>query len=97
MFGSIITALWAIFGKLLVDIAITIGLPKAMEVLLQQGLPKWIADGLILAVKKALEDITKAKTAPEMDKAAKRAEKKRARREAKECIGALCETRIQRI
>lgn len=62
--GAIITLVWSLVGPTVVQLAITVGLPAALEWLIGKGLPKWLANGLIAIAKAALDQIHAVNTDP---------------------------------
>lgn len=93
--SAIIELIWKFLGPTIVNLAISVGLPAAMEWLMKKGLPKWLVDGLINIVKSAIEEITKVKNDPNLSpqevKLQVREIKRGARMAAKrECSGAGC-------
>ena len=59
--AAIIKMIWAFLGPILVDLALTVGLPEAMKWLASKGLPKFIIDGLMAFLKAVLDGITGVK------------------------------------
>jgi hypothetical protein len=55
--SAIISIIWKFLGPTVVNLAITVGLPKAVEYLMSKGLPKWLVDGIVAIVKAALDEI----------------------------------------
>lgn len=93
--SGIIAFIWKLFGSTLINIALTVGLPKAIEWLMSKGLPKWLVDGLIVIAKSALEQISSIKQDERLTPAEKtmqiKAVKRQAKRDAnRHCSGAGC-------
>jgi len=93
--SAIIKIVWAVIGPTVVEMALSFGLPKAMEWLLKKGLPKWIVDGLVKIIKEALEKISEVKESLELSPEEKRQKVKFLKREAKakakyHCSGVAC-------
>lgn len=56
--GAIVQFIWTLLGPTIVNLAITTGLPAALEWLMKKGLPQWLANGLIAIAKSALDQIS---------------------------------------
>lgn len=55
--AAIIKMIWTFLGPILVDLALTVGLPEAMKWLASKGLPKFVIDGLMAFLKAVLDGI----------------------------------------
>lgn len=85
---AILKIIWALLGPTLVNIAITTGLPAVFEWLINKGLPKWLAEGILSIAKAALEQINGIKAKADLNSGQKRflagAVKADARRKARD-------------
>jgi len=84
--NAIISIIWKILGPTVVNLAISVGLPKAIEWLMSKGLPAWLVNGLVAIVKAAMDEISKVD--PELPVSERKAKvqeiKKQAARKARE-------------
>ena len=92
-----INFIWKLIGPYLVQLAITVGLPAAMQWLMEKGLPQWLVSGLINIVKDAIEEITKVKSDESLTPAEKKDAVREIKRGAKEaarqhCVGGMCQS-----
>lgn len=86
--NAIIGMVWRFLAPILVDLAITVGFPKAVEFLLKKGLPKWLVEGLVTLIKQALKEISGLPVP--VSKGDVRQVKREARQKARDCVGAAC-------
>lgn len=92
--NAILTMIWKILGPILIDIAITTGLPAAIEWLYKKGLPKWLVDSIVSIVSEALKNIGQIKNNPELSRSMQRegirSVRKGAKKAVKDCVGSAC-------
>lgn len=98
--SAILQIIWKLVGPMLIDLAITTGLPAAMEWLYKKGLPQWLVDGILAIAKEALKQIGQLKNNPELSRAEVREGirgiKKSARKAIKDkCSGTGCPVELK--
>lgn len=84
--NAIIGIIWKFIGPTVINLALSVGLPKAIEWLMAKGLPKWLMDGIVAIVTAALKEISEIDPElPKFEKAVvKREIRKQAARKARE-------------
>lgn len=55
--SGIISFIWSLIGPQLVEIAVSLGLPKAIEVIMATGWPTWIKNFLVSLLKAIVDQI----------------------------------------
>ena len=94
---AILALIWKLFGGTLVNLAVTVGIPAVAEWLAKKGLPKTWSDAIIEIIKNVVGAVSEIKNNPTMTSEEKRKAIRTKKREAKRCVGALCQTGVQRL